>query len=462
MTDHVVVNGVRYYPESTGRHSVGVGITTHNRHDVLAETLAAFKKFSPDIPIVIVDDGSTVPVDDPRALRNEVPQGIPAGKNKCIAALMDMGVEHLFLFDDDTRPADEEWWKPYVDGPEPHYTYCWTKFAKTNQPVSRMNVVYEDDTIIAYEWSMGCMLYVHRDAVNRVGGMRLEFGMGMEEHGEWSQRINNAGLTTFVHQDVPGASKLIWAADEYNAVARSFKTGERNELLARNEKIRLSYIDDDSFVDYRATRNVVVASYFTSHADPQRKKTLPKDPAALVILESTNAVILHDGLDLACENYVVPTPLVAYTQRWISEWQWLRAHPEVDFVWLVDATDVRMLNDPFPHMQRGTLYAGWENQVVGCEWIRAHSASAPEWIEEHAQDILLNCGVVGGDRNTVMALCHTMIQLWADSGSTDPLEEMMFFNIAARKHSRLVTGRQVCTVFKSNIISDEISWFAHK
>lgn len=465
MTDHVVVNGVTYVPAvgATGRHTVGVAITTHNRHDVLAETLAAFKQFSPDIPIVVIDDGSSDPVvADVSVVRHEVPQGIPASKNHCITELMKLGVEHLFLFDDDTRPADEEWWKPYVDGAEPHYSYCWTKFAKTGQAVAKMNVVYEDENLIAYGWSMGCMLYVHRSAVERVGGMRREFGMGMEEHGEWSQRIHNAGLTTFVHQDVPGASKLIWAADEYAAVTRTFNVKDRNALLARNEKIRLSYFNDASYVEYRAHRNVVLTCYFTSHCDPQRNKKLPKESSMLDGLRATtDAVVLHDGLDIDGENYCVPTPLVAYTQRWISEWQWLRDHPEVDFVWLVDATDVRMLNAPWDQMQRGTLYAGWENQIVGCEWMREHSASAREWVEEHAQDTLLNCGVVGGDRETVMALCHRMIQLWADSGSTDPLEEMLFFNIAARE-KRMVTGRQVSTLFKANVASDATSWFAHK
>ena len=463
MIADVVIDGIKYRPEQGPR--VGVAITTHNRHDLLRGTIAAFKQYSPDIPIVVVDDGSDKPVVEPhaRVFRHDKARGIPAAKNRCIAELMSMGVEHLFLFDDDTRPADNDWWEPYVGGSEPHYSYCWKNFASSGQPVEKMHTVYEDENLVAYGWSMGCMLYVTQAVVRRVGGMRPEFGMGMEEHCEWSQRIHNAGFTTFTHQDIPGSSRLIWAGDEHGSVVRSFDFDNRHALLARNEKIREQYASDDSFVEYRGTRNVVLTSYFTSHSDPQRNKKLPNDISAInELAESTDVIVLHDGLNVEGENAKVPTPLPAYQQRWISEWQWLRAHPEVDFVWLVDATDVVMLNDPFPSMQRGILYAGWENEIVGCDWILEHAHSTREWIENNAHQMLLNCGVVGGDRTTVMQLCQRMNNLFAARIINDPLEEMPFFNVAARAHPRLVTGRQVSTLFKSNTKHDERSWWKHK
>ena len=467
MTRHgVIIDGVPYVPAGATKSSIGVGITTHNRHDTLAETLAAFNKFSPDIPVVVVDDGSTEPVVADHVVRHPQPLGIPAAKNRCIAELMMMGVEHLFLFDDDTRPNAEDWWKPYVEGPEPHYQYCWTKFASNSKPVPKMDVVYQDSTLIAYGWSMGCMLYVHADAVRRVGGMRLEFGRGMEEHGEWSQRIHNAGLTSFVHQDVPGSKELIWAADEYGAVTRSFEWKDRAELLKINETIRIKYLDDASFVPYQSfNRDVVLASYFTSHQDLQRNITLPDDAKPVIPLANScpPLVLLHD-IPSPPANVTairVESTMPAYQQRWLSEWQFLRNHPDIRYAFLVDATDVLMLNDPFPHMKPGRLYCGWENQIVGCSWMRDHAPSYPEWIEEHGQEMLLNCGVVGGDRDTLMRLCQRMTDLWVQGNRKDPLEEMLYFNIAAREHD-YITGIQVTTPFKSGKTADPVSWFAHK
>lgn len=46
--------------------------------------------------------------------------GIARHKNKCLELLADAGCEHLFLFDDDAYPLVEDWWRPYVDSPEPH------------------------------------------------------------------------------------------------------------------------------------------------------------------------------------------------------------------------------------------------------------------------------------------------------------------------------------------------------
>lgn len=468
----VVIDGIPYFPETRRQAAIGVGITTHNRHDVLAETLAAFDKFSPEIPVVIVDDGSTEPVASlcsGHVVRHDEPLGIPAAKNRCLHELMKLGVEHLFLFDDDTKPNDEGWWEPYANGREPHYQYCWTKFATNGKPVPKMDVLYQDADLVAYGWSMGCMLYVHADVVRAVGGMRTEFGRGMEEHGEWSQRIHNAGFTTFAHQDVPNSSKLIWAADEYGAVTRSFDWKDRSELLKRNEEIRLKYADDASFVPYQsAERNAVITTYLTSGTDLQRGVKMPDDPKVLDPLidscKGHNIVLIHDlpVVPFVAESVGIVPHLEAYQQRWLSEWQYLRSNPEIEFAWLVDATDVRMLNNPFPHMQRGVLYCGWEAQIVGCAWMRDHAPSYGDWVEANKDRMLLNCGVVGGDRATLMWLCQRMTDLWIEGTRKDPLEEMTYFNMAAYEHPNMITGTRVTTIFKSGKTADPVSFWAHK
>lgn len=477
----VIIDGVKYVA-AHGNARVGIGITTLNRQACLDETLRAIAKFTPDnFPVVVVDDGSTEPALsydlDGRAMgwvRHETPRGIPAAKNACIEKLMALGVDHLFLFDDDTRPAGEDWWIPYVESKEPHLQYNWTHFAGPgSKPVPKMLVLYQDSKLIAYGWSMGCMLYVTADVVRRVGGMYPGFGKGMEEHAEWSQRIHNSGFTSFVHQGIPHELPAIYAGDEHGDVKRSFEWSDRSKLLERNELLRKSRITSTEYVEYRALRDVVITSYFTSQPDPQRGGKQWTDDCVPILAplitslderDGYNLVLLHDVGD-ACptgiESSCVDTPLVAYRQRWLSQWQWLRDHPEVRYAWLVDATDVRMLNDPFPHMAPGVLYCGWEPKIVGCDWIRKHSPDAAEWIDANASRMLLNCGVVGGDRQTLMSLCQNMNDLWARNNAT-PLHEMAFFNIAARGVDSLVTGPQVTTVFKTNTKTDTEAWWAHK
>lgn len=448
--------------------SVGVAITTHNRPDVLAETLRAFRIHSPDLPLIVVDDGSQPPATVPAGvtlIRHETPRGIPAAKNRCLAELMRRGVQHLFLFDNDTYPLHPDWWQPYVASPEPHLQHCWTH-SSTGRPVPRMTRHYADSGLVGYGWSMGCLLYVTAEVVARVGGMRPDFGLGMEEHAEWSQRIHNAGFTTFVHQDVPDRN-LIWAADRYGAVPRTLAHEARTALLARNERKRLAAAADDSFVPY-TDRDVILTCYYTSPPDPQRggRNTLPTDGSALADLATSVAVHGQELVvltDTALPDGVrVPVATNPYMQRWISYRQYLQTRPDIRYVWCVDGTDVRLLNVPFPDMVPGTLYCGWEPETVGCAWMREHAVSYDDWVEDHAQELLLNAGVVGGDRQTIIRLCQNIIQLWCDSAQTDPLEEMTLFNIAARRHPRLVTGIQVTTVFKSYTAHHPTAWFAHK
>lgn len=462
----VVIEGVEYAPAQEHRPLVGVAITTHNRPEVLAETLAAFQALSPDIPVIVVDDGSQTPAIVPPGVtlvRHEFPLGIPAAKNRCIAELMDRHVQHLFLFDDDTRPLVPDWWRPYVESVEPHLQHSWSHSAM-GKPVPRMDVVYQDYTLISHGWSMGCMLYVTAEVVRRVGGMRWEFGQGMEEHGEYSQRIHSAGFTTFVHQDVPDSSTLIWAADRHGSVPRSIPPADRSALMARNEKLRLSLIGDDSFVSY-TSRDVILTAYFVTTTDPQRAGVrLPADGAALSDLRNSvighELVVISDTTELP-GSIAMPIAVNPYIQRWINYRRYLQDNPDIRYVWCVDATDVIMLNSPWPHMRPGLLYCGWEAEVVGCEWMRQHAVSYGDWVEDHRSEMLLNVGVVGGDRQTIIRLCQNIIQLWADSDKSDPLEEMTLFNIAARRQE-YITGIQVTTVFKSNARNHPTAFFAHK
>jgi hypothetical protein len=461
----VIINGISYVPRSLD--SIGVAVTTHNRNELVADTVGAILATVPKgTPVVVVDDGSEDPVKldgDVTVIRHDQPLGIPSAKNRCIEELMALGVGHLFLFDDDTKPIENDWWTGYLESREHHLQYSWPKFANGTE-VPRMDIIYSDENITSYGWSMGCMLYVTREAVNRVGGIRWEFGKGMEEHAEWSQRIHNAGLTTFVHQDISTSKGLFHAGDEHQAVPRSFNWSERVQLLERNEQIRLQNKNSVERIDYTARRDEILTVMLTAFEDPQRGTKLKADPKLVDALRNSvtghRLTVLTDCLD---EGVPVESAVAVYRQRWISYYQYLRDNP-VRFAWLVDATDVIMLNDPFPSMTTGQLYTGWEPKTIGIQWMTDNGPQISEWLEANSHRMLVNTGVVGGDRQTLIELCRRVNSMWAEYPQADAMHEMPFFNHVVYEHfsDRLVTGPQVTTVFKSNATSDPVSWWAHK
>ena len=474
----VTINGVAYLPASLSSE-FGVGVTTLNRPGIVADTIDAIVATVPKgTPIVVVDDGSTGRLetrhDGVKIIRHENNRGIPASKNRCIEELMQAGVNHLFLFDDDCRPveaSENNWWTSYIESPEHHLQFSWLNFSN-GTPVSQMQSIYADSFLVGYTWSMGCMLYVSRKAVETVGGMRLEFGRGMEEHAEWSQRIHNAGLTTFVHQDIPRKG-LFYSLDENQSVARSFQWEDRAELLLRNEAIRIKHQQSSEYIEYRNQGNEVITAFLAQHEDPQRGSRWKPDPNAVVPLansihdrdQNTGLTVLTDCLDSLDRGEIVKVESVeqAYRQRWVSYYQYLRDRPAIGFAWLVDATDVLMLNDPFGSMQPGTLYTGYEPKTVGTEWIWLNGKEIENWIEENKSKTLLNTGLVGGDRPTLIKLCRLMNRMWCDYPKADAMHEMAFFNHVVYEHfPQHVTGPQVCTVFKSNATSDPVAWWAHK
>jgi hypothetical protein len=454
----ITVDGVDYAPVGAATPTVAVGITTHNRPDVLAETLAALRSCSPEIPVIVVDDGSIQPVTaGVPVIRHSTAQGIPAAKNRCIAELWKLGAQHLFLFDDDTRPASADWWQPYVDSPEPHLQHSWTHFAN-GKPVEKMTVLHADNRGTAYGWSMGCMLYATRDVIARIGGMREDFAPAMHEHIEWSRRIHNAGLTTWPFQDVPDSDQLIHAADRLQNVQSSIDIRDRRQQLQRNDDLLEQFAGDASFVSY-GTENIVLTCLFTGQPDPQRKTKMKPEPALAdpLLASCTNDAVVLCDFDTDRANFVkVQTSQSPYVQRWISYRQYLLDHSEIRYVWCVDATDVQQLHDPFPMMRPGILYCGWENQVVGCAWMRDHHSASRDWIEANADRTLLNAGVVGADRATMLTFIGRLLDTWSQNRS-DAAGDMGYFNRAAYTMNP-VTGPRITTLFKANQPTEWSLW----
>lgn len=461
-------------------YKIGIGVTEHNRPDVFKNFLQNVKKYMPkDAKLVIVDDASEVPIKE-ATYRFEQNVGIARAKNKCLELLQDC--DHIFLFDSDCWPKSEDWWKPYVEGKEPHYSYIFKDFI--NQKLNDCKELYRTNSLVAYTHARGCMLYIHRSCLDAVGGMDVNYKRWGYEHVDYSNRIYNVGLTLFRYMDVPNSSELIHSEDEHQAVNSTVSMQERQPYLLEMKGHFERSFESKAYCNFveRApspivgTEDVVLASYFTGHVDPQRGVQWQASINDIMVLANSmkgqKLVVLNDCFEgneevpANVELVKVETALNPYFQRWISEYEYLRDHPEIRKVFHVDATDVEMLHNPFEHMEDGKLYVGSEKAVLYIQWMVQHH-KVPfliDFFKKNARQTLLNCGLVGGSRADVMDFMHRFNTLYSDKEGKVGEVEMGLFNYVCRTfyQGKLVTGLPVHTLFKAYDTTNPTAWWRHK
>lgn len=208
---------------------IAVCITTHNRPEVFDKTYSEITRYlPPNAKRFIVDDASDEPMVETghRGHRFDENVGIAKAKNKCLELAYEWGADHIFLFDDDTYPIKQDWWKPYVESKEPHLMY---NFKLKNKPTTDMQEIYRGENIVAYTHTRGCMIYLTREVLEAVGGFDTRYQNGFE-HPDFTRRIYNAGLTTYRSMDVSSSSRLFYCLDQDSSVESSIASNSRRDL----------------------------------------------------------------------------------------------------------------------------------------------------------------------------------------------------------------------------------------
>ena len=219
--------------------------------------------------------------------------------------------------------------------------------------------------------------------------------------------------------------------------------------------------------------NVVVTSLLTATPDPQRGTRWPADTPINDLHESLwgcEMVVFHDAWptpkvvrDDATVNVVFLKVTPAgnpYTHRWRLLRDWLRASPAVEYVWAVDATDVEMLHDPWDQMQPDTLYVGSEPGPMCNQWMIRHHPAHREFVHANADRRLLNSGIAGGDRRTMLDFSTQLCDRLDEVETIDDYD-MGAFNAVATAYGP-TTGSPVHTVFRAEDRSDSLAWWRHK
>lgn len=453
---------------------IGIGITTHNRYDVFRKTHEEIVKHSPGCKIIVVDDASDIPVPE-ATFRFETNAGIAKAKNKCLELLDDC--EHIFLFDDDCYPIVTEWYLPYIKSGQPHLSFTFSHLSNGRQNGNRMIVA--KNGLVEYANPCGCMVYINRKCLRTVGGYDDRYEKWGFEHADYSTRVHNAGLTKKRFLDVPNSLDLFYSLDYYSETSSSVHPSIRAGVIPKNRARYQAAKRSKEFRPYKEKvfeESVVLAAYYNYTRNPQGGGVWPGDDKALSALresckkQGVKLVIFSNCLEGEDIVHSAPGHFVPNVRRWFAYREWLEKNPHKK-IFMVDSTDVECLRNPFPEMKEGVIYCGDEcDMKVDNYWMRKHQqqhVGATDYrkvISENAKKTLINCGLVGGDYETVtkflrfLCTCHQRYTK-TKINSTD----MAMFNYVMWKYFKdiIVTGNFINTKFKYYEYN-ETSWFKHK
>lgn len=459
---------------------LAVCITTQNRYKIFKRAYNHWQKYLPkDSKIIIIDDASDTPCPE-ASYRFEENAGIPKAKNKCLELAQDF--EYIFLVDDDIWPIHQDWYLPYINSPEAHLSYCWSDILPGQYGDQRYysvgKVLYEDDSLISFSHPRGQMLYIDaKKVLPRVGGFDPVYGKGMVEHVDWSWRIHNAGLSTWKNQDIPNSNKLFYSVDENMNSEPGFETTIDEHMRSvtdlENQKILHAKGNSSEYIEYREpppvrepANNIVLCGVFTGKPDfqirwgerhnavpnPKLTRTIGLDYAdklkasvdkydiALVVLNN-----ITDHVDGNTQYVLTGSSDDPYKNRFLKALHYLIKHTEIDNAWIIDSGDVTMLNNPFPAMKQGIIYAGCETaNKLDCRWMQlnANNQYYKGWLTKNRHKTLLNCGLLGGSRQDLIDFLTRMFYIWGYNVHNMELIDMLVFNVVAYEHfaDRIVYG----------------------
>lgn len=177
---------------------IGLGCTTFNRPKHIEFWAKQVSQFSdPDAVCHIAND-------------SQDRRGVAFRKNECLRELMKENCDYIFLFDDDSFPIKSGWEQFFIDhlkrSGQNHFCYLF------EHPECKK--ISTKDGISSYTAANGVMMVMTKEAIERVGGFDLNFGIYGGEHAGYSQRIYYAGLNTMGAYLCPdGAKEYIYSLD---------------------------------------------------------------------------------------------------------------------------------------------------------------------------------------------------------------------------------------------------------
>lgn len=247
----------------------------------------------------------------------------------------------------------------------------------------------------------------------------------------------------------------------------------------------------------KISENLICASLFTGVFDVNRRELLLEDNFQLIekwclsiqkldlkgivfhnaFSEKTIAENENENIQFIKVDF--DTTLNANVYRYLVYFDFLKKHQlEIEQVFFTDIADVEVVKNPFSDplfiQNPVSLFCGDEDEILDNPWMKDHCTHLRKLIpefrdfeERYKDEILLNCGVIGGKTDTMLSLLMELSKIHSTitiSNDTPFTLDMGAFNFVARtkfKH-RIRHGFPINTQFKGYESERTDCWFRHK
>lgn len=183
---------------------IGIGCITYNRPQHLKYWREQVIKFSQEDSIIYIADDT------------KDRKGIAFRTNECLNKLKDC--DYIFIFNDDCFPTQIGWENYFINSSleceQQHFQMLLESSSNRLIAIAKDLDKKNFTAVNIYENTNGCMMFMSKNCIEKVGGYNIDFGLYGFEHADYSNRIHKAGLTPLGKYSCPSeANKFIFALD---------------------------------------------------------------------------------------------------------------------------------------------------------------------------------------------------------------------------------------------------------
>ena len=223
--------------------------------------------------------------------------------------------------------------------------------------------------------------------------------------------------------------------------------------------------------------NKIFSCYFTTKKDPQRDRFWNGDDIGVIKewYESVErldleAVIFHDHCS---DDFIrkLSTDKISFTHykpigdimnaKWKCMKYYLSDHPLIRNLFITDISDVVIMKDPFNLIEGDELICGSEEETIGKSKFMRESQRRIFNKLMYKDNMMLNCGIVGGRRDTVIQLLDEMIKLFTKTGNRIHSDMVVFNQAVYDNRIKVLAGSRVHSKFYAEENEGEF-YFKHK